>query len=146
MTSIEKNRTPMQRCGVLTASAVVLWVLLAGPAYWLAGSLGLEGLTYSALLCVVPGCLLFVVIPFFEFAQTKAFAFLAGSGLRMFVVLVATLILHEVRADLGLKEFLSWLVVFYSVTLLVETLLIVKSPEANAINSGSKPGDSAVAR
>ena len=146
MTLTEKTPTPMQRCGVLTASAVALWVLLAGPAYWLSGLLGLEGLTYAALLCVVPGCLLFCVIPFFDFAQNKAFAFLAGSGLRMFVVLVATLILHEVRADLGLKEFLSWLVVFYSVTLLVETLLIVKLPEANAISSESKPAGSAVAR
>lgn len=129
----------MQRCGVLTASAVVLWGLLAGPAYWLAGASGLEGLTYSALLCVVPGCLLFFAIPFFEFAQNKAYAFLVGSGLRMFVVLVATLILHEIRADLGLKEFLSWLVAFYVVTLLVETLLIVKSPEPNAAG-GSKAG------
>ena len=48
----------------------------------------------------------------------------------MFVVLVATLVMQEYRADLGLKEFLSWLIAFYSVTLLVETLLIVKSPEA----------------
>lgn len=120
----------MQRCGVLAASSAALWVVLAGPAFGVAGGLGLEGLTYSALLCSVPGCLLFFVVPLFGFAQNKAFAFLAGSGLRMFVVLVATLLLHEVRADLGLKEFLSWLVVFYSVTLLVETLLIVKSPDA----------------
>lgn len=141
MTSTHKTPTPMQRCGVLTASALALWGLLAGPAYWLAGSLGLEGLTYSALLCVVPGCLLFLAIPFFEFAQNKAYAFLVGSGLRMFVVLVATLILHEIRADLGLKEFLSWLVVFYSVTLLVETLLIVKSPDAASAGSSSKPGN-----
>lgn len=141
MTSTHKTPTPMQSCGVLTASAVALWGLLAGPAYWLAGSLGLEGLTYSALLCVVPGCVLFLAIPFFGFAQNKAYAFLVGSGLRMFVVLVATLVLHEIRADLGLKEFLSWLVVFYSVTLLVETLLIVKSPDAASAGGSSKPGN-----
>jgi phosphoglycerol transferase MdoB-like AlkP superfamily enzyme len=141
MTSTHKTPTPMQRCGVLTASALALWALLAGPAYWLAGTLGLEGLTYSALLCVVPGCLLFLAIPFFEFAQNKAYAFLVGSGLRMFVVLVSTLVLHEIRADLGLKEFLSWLVVFYSVTLLVETLLIVKLPEEGTTSGSSKPGN-----
>jgi len=141
MTSIPTISTPMQRCGALAASAIALWGLLAGPAYWLAGALGLEGLTYSALLCVVPGCVLFVAIPFFGFAQNKAYAFLVGSGLRMFVVLVATLILHEIRADLGLKEFLSWLVVFYSVTLLVETLLIVKSPEAASASGSSRSGN-----
>ena len=129
MTSTSTTQTPLRRCGVLTACAAALWVVLAGPAYGLAGMLGLEGLTYSALLCWLPGCLLFIAIPYFGFAKNNAFAFLASSGLRMFVVLVATVILQEVRADLGLNEFLSWLVAFYSVTLLVETLLIVKSPE-----------------
>ncbi len=137
MTSTSATQAPMRRCGVFTASVAALWVILAGPAYWLSGELGLEGLTYSALLCWLPGCLLFFAIPFFEFAKNKAYAFLVGSGLRMFVVLVATLVLQEFRADLGLKEFLGWLVAFYSVTLLVETLLIVKSPEANTIGKSA---------
>ena len=139
MTSLPTTQTPWQRCGVLTACVVALWAVLAGPAYGLAGTLGLEGLTYSALMCWLPGCFLFFAIPYFEFAKNKAYAFLAGSGLRMFVVLVATLLLHEVRADLGLKEFLSWLVMFYSVTLLVETLLIVRSPDASASSIPSQP-------
>jgi hypothetical protein len=129
MTATSSTQTPLRRCGVLTACAAALWTVLAGPAYWLAGALGLEGLTYAALLCWLPGCLLFFAIPFFEFAKNKAYAFLAGSGLRMFVVLVGTLVLQEFRADLGLKEFLGWLVAFYSVMLLAETLLIVKSLE-----------------
>lgn len=137
MTWFPVTHSPMQRCGVLAASSAALWVVLAGPAFGVAGGLGLEGLTYSALLCSVPGCLLFFAVPLFGFAQNKAFTFLAGSGLRMFVVLVATLLLHEVRADLGLKEFLSWLVVFYSVTLLVETLIIVKSPDASTMSDSS---------
>jgi len=141
MTSTFTTQSPIRRCSVFTACAAALWVVLAGPAYWLAGKLGLEGLTYSALLCWLPGCVLFFAVPFFEFAKNKAFAFLVGSGLRMFVVLVATLLLREVRADLGLKQFLSWLVVFYSVTLLVETLLIVKSPEAVSASGTSRSGD-----
>lgn len=137
MTSTSPTQTPLQRSGVLTACSAALWVVLAGPAYWLAGKPGLEGLTYSALLCWLPGCVLFFAIPFFEFAKNKAYAFLVGSGLRMFVVLIATLVLQEYRADLGLKEFLSWLVAFYSVTLLVETLLIVNSPEASAVSKSA---------
>ena len=138
MNSLLAPKSPARRCGLLAASSVLLWVVLAGPAYWVAGELGLEGLSYSALLCTLPGCVLFLVIPFFEFAQNKAFAFLAGSGLRMFAVLVATLLLREVRPDLGLRQFLSWLVVFYSVTLLVETLLIVASPEGKTARNGMK--------
>lgn len=139
MISTSLTQTPLRRCGVLTAGTAALWAVLAGPAFWLAGTLGLEGLTYAAVLCWLPGCLLLFAIPFFEFAKNKAYAFLAGSGLRMLVVLVATMVLHEVRADLGLRPFLSWLVVFYSVTLLVETLLIVKSPEANTTSLPSQP-------
>jgi hypothetical protein len=138
MNSILAPKSPIHRCGVLAASAGFLWVILAGPAYWVAGGLGLEGLTYSAFLCTLPGCVLFLVIPFLGFAQNKAFAFLAGSGLRMFAVLAATLLLHEIRADLGLRQFLSWLVVFYSVTLLIETLLIVSSLETEAASDESK--------
>lgn len=137
MTSTFPAQSSLRRSGVLTVCSAALWAVLAGPAYWLSGKLGLEGLTYSALMCWLPGCLLFFAIPFFEFAKNKAYAFLVGSGLRMFVVLVATVVLQEFRADLGLKEFLSWLVAFYSVTLLVETLLIVKSPEANTIGKSA---------
>jgi hypothetical protein len=133
MIATSSTQTPLRRCGVLTTCTAALWAILAGPAFWLAGNLGLEGLTYAALLCWLPGCLLFFAIPLFEFAKNKAYAFLAGSGLRMAVVLIATLILQELRADLGLKEFLGWLIAFYSVTLLVETLLIVKSPEAATV-------------
>ena len=135
------TRTALQRCGVLTASTAALWAVLAGPAFLLANTRGLEGLSYSALLCWVPGCLLFFAIPCFAFAKNKAFAFLASSTVRMFAVLTGALLIHEVRADLGLKEFLSWLVVFYTVTLLVETLLIVKSPEANTSNGSSSIGN-----
>ena len=53
------------------------------------------------------------------------FAFLIGTGLRMMTVLLGALVIHQTRADLGLREFFSWLIVFYSVTLLVETLLLV---------------------
>ncbi|MFM9963151.1 MAG: hypothetical protein ACKV2Q_18240 [Planctomycetaceae bacterium] len=137
MTSTSPTQSSLRRSGVLTACVAALWVVLAGPAYWLAGNLGLEGLTYSALMCWLPGCVLFLVIPFFGFAKNKAYVFLIGSGLRMFAVLVATLVMQEFRADLGLKEFLSWLVAFYSVTLLVETLLIVKSPEANTVSESA---------
>ncbi|HLQ43642.1 MAG TPA: hypothetical protein VK137_02850, partial [Planctomycetaceae bacterium] len=46
-------------------------------------------------------------------------------GLRMMTVLLGALVIHQTRADLGLREFFSWLIVFYSVTLLVETLLLL---------------------
>jgi hypothetical protein len=115
---------------MLTASTLALWVILAGPAYWLADSRGLEGLTISALLCWLPGCVVFFIVGLLGLGNNQAMAVLMGSGLRMFAVLVGVLAINQWRADLGVREFLSWLIVFYLVTLVVETLLIVRSPNA----------------
>ena len=127
MTSSNSKRTALRRSGLLTASATVLWLVLAGPAYGLAGTTGLEGLSYAALLCLVPGCLVFFAADWLG-SNNQSVTFLAGTGLRMLTVLIGALVVHEMRADLGLRQFFSWLVVFYSFTLVVETLLIVKSP------------------
>ena len=127
MNSSNSTRTALRRSGVLTASSAALWLVMAGPAYWLAGATGLEGLSYAALLCLVPGCLVFFAAGWLG-ANNQAVTFLAGTGLRMLTVLIGALVIHEIRADLGLRQFFGWLVLFYSVTLVVETLLIVKLP------------------
>ncbi len=132
MNSSNPIRIAWQRCGMLTASTLALWLILAGPAYWLAESRGLEGLTYSALLCWLPGCVVFFTVGLLALGDNNGMAFLMGSGLRMFAVLVGALAINQWRADLGVREFLSWLIAFYLVTLVVETLLIVRSPNATA--------------
>ncbi len=53
---------------------------------------------------------------------------LAGMGLRLVIVLAGTLGIRAARPDLGFREFLVWLLAFYLVTLLVETLLVMKRP------------------
>jgi hypothetical protein len=128
------TRTTLKNCGVFTVSVVALSMLLAGPAYWLASVRGLEGLAYSAVLCWVPGCVMFLGIA--GLIDNKAVAFLIGTGLRMMTVLLGALLIHQTRADLGLREFFGWLVVFYSVTLLVETLLLVGVQSSGCRNAG----------
>lgn len=123
MTLSTSTRTALQNCGVFTGSVLALGALLAGPAYWLASVRGLEGVAYSALLCWLPGCVMFLGIV--GLIENQGFAFLIGTGLRMMTVLLGALVIHQTRTDLGLREFFSWLIVFYSVTLLVETLLLV---------------------
>lgn len=123
MNSPTSTRTACQNCGVFTASVIVLSALLSGPAYWLASVRGLEGVAYSALLCWLPGCVMFLGIN--SLVENKGFAFLIGTGLRMMTVLLGAVVIHQTRTDLGLREFFSWLIAFYSVTLLVETLLLV---------------------
>lgn len=44
----------------------------------------------------------------------------------MMVVLAGTLIVHASRSDLGIREFIIWLVFYYLTTLAVETGMILK--------------------
>jgi hypothetical protein len=119
----------------LAAAAIGLWLIAAGPAYLLANSLGLEGLTYAVLLCAAPG---FVALWASERGRQGMQALaglLVGMGLRLASVLSATFILHETRPDLGLLEFHVWLVAAYLVMLAVETRLLLSHGSLNSHGS-----------
>ena len=118
----------MTRGGWFTAATLTLWILLLLPAYWVAGPAGLEGLSYSALLCLIPGWLAFWLAKNSDQPGKQAsLAILASSVLRLLFVLFGTLVVQAVRSHLGLREFLVWLIVFYMATLLIETLLVLRT-------------------
>ena len=118
-------------CGWLTAVTAAIWLLLAWPAWALAETPGLEGLTYAALLCLVPGWLVFAISSKFRETHAQAaMVFLAGSMLRLLFVLGGTLVLQSARPALGFREFVVWVLVFYMTTLLTETLIVLKQKPA----------------
>lgn len=123
------------RCVQLTAAAAGLWLLLAAPAWSLAGYDGLEGLTYAALLCLVPGLIVFVAASRSADATKMALIALGGTGLRLFFVLVGALVLRDVRPNLGFREFTVWLLAYYIGMLFVETLLAVRMSASGASRS-----------
>lgn len=116
----------LRRCGCLTASTVGLWVLLAWPAYRWSGFAGVEELSFAAGLCLIPGWLAFWLVSRYVAAKSQSLAMLAGSVLRMFFVLAGVLLLRMQRDEIP-KSFLVWLVVFYLMTLAVETRLVLKN-------------------
>lgn len=116
----------MRDCGILTAATVVLWLVLARPAWLLGGPAGLEGVTYAAVLCLLPGWLVFFIASRYRVATARAMAILAGTVFRLLFVLIGVLVLTAVREGLGFREFLVWLIVFYLTTLCIETWLIVR--------------------
>ena len=118
----------MERSAILTAATAGLWLLLAGPAFLLAAGDGLEGLTYAALLCLLPGWLVFFLASRYVVANFQAQLILLGTVLRMLFVLVGVFCVQSVRAQLQFREFLVWIIVFYLAMLLVETLLLLKQP------------------
>jgi hypothetical protein len=127
------------RSKFLTLAAAVLgfWLITAGPAYLIAGSLSLEGLTYAVLVCAAPG---FVALWASERGRQGMQALaglLVGMGLRLATVLGATFVLHETRPELGLLEFHVWLVAAYLVMLAVETRLLLS--HGSLKGHGSRP-------
>lgn len=129
--AVSDDRTPLQtalvRGGVLTAVTAALWALLAGPAWLLGGIDGIEGLSYAAGLCLVPGWVVFLLIALYGTAGTQAaMVALGGTALRLVFVLVGVLAIRAVRPHLGFWDFIVWLLVFYMATLFVETLLVVR--------------------
>lgn len=116
-----------RRCGWLLAATAGCWLLLSGPAWWLAGRAGVEGLTIAAVLCFVPGCLVFVLGALVESLRSQTpMLVLAGSVLRMLFVLAGLMVVQSIRPDLGFREFTVWLLVFYLAMLLVETWVLTR--------------------
>ncbi|MDG2359537.1 MAG: hypothetical protein P8M20_07785 [Planctomycetaceae bacterium] len=111
----------------LVVASLVFALVLAGPAWLVAGDKGLVGLAAAAVLCTLPGCL---VVAFKGLVgDSQATLVLAAGGLRMFFVLLGALMAKFVVEGYGLKEFFVWLILFYLFTLALETksLLSVKS-------------------
>ena len=119
-------RSAIEKCGWLGGVAALLWLFLAGPAWWLRGSAGLEGLTYGAVLCLLPGWLVFFLAARYRDAEFRAMSVLAGTVIRLLVVLPGVMVVQSIRPHLRLWEFLVWVVIFYLAMLAAETWLLVR--------------------
>jgi hypothetical protein len=125
-------QTALRSAGVLTAVTAGMWLALAGPTVAVAGPDALEGLTYAALLCLVPGWLVYALAvgPAAPHSNRHVFAVLAGTLVRLFVVLGGVLVIRAARPQIGLREFLGYLAIFYVVALIVETRTLLRQISA----------------
>jgi hypothetical protein len=126
-------QTPMQlalsRCGRLAVATGALWVLLLGPAWLVAGREGLIGLSAAAILCAIPGFVVFWLASVYGPAGAQVpLVILGGTLLRMVFVFLGMVIVQSADPRLGLREFVIWLLAFYVVLLGVETLLVLPRP------------------
>ncbi len=124
--SLTSDKHPLKQCGILAGALIGLFVFLCLPAYYSVGPLAVEGLTYATLLCLTPGIIVFLISGLF-FRDVAPIAVMAISTLtRLMIVGIGTLVLLNTRPDFGFPEFLIWLLICYFVSLLVETLLIIR--------------------
>jgi hypothetical protein len=132
VTSVDGLRTARQlawaRCGWLCLTALGLCVVLVLPAWFIAGREGVIGLSAAAVLCVIPGLVVFWIAASFGAAGTEVpLVILGGTALRMVFVLLGMVIVQSLDPRLGFREFIVWLLVFYLVLLAVETCLVLLS-------------------
>jgi hypothetical protein len=130
MSTPARAQTPIQlawsRCGWLAVATGVLWVLLLGPAWLVAGREALIGLSAAALLCLVPGLIVFWLAAAYGVAGGQVpLVILGGTLLRMVFAFLGMVIVQSVDPRLGLRQFVIWLLAFYVVLLGVETLLVL---------------------
>jgi hypothetical protein len=119
-------QTAWTRCVRLSVAALALWLVLAAPAWLVAGREGVIGLTIAAVLCLVPGCTVFCVAAGYGTAGSHVpLVFLGGTVLRMMFVLLGLVIVQTLNPHLGFREFVVWLLVFYLGLLAVETCLVL---------------------
>ena len=122
-----ETRILLARCVQLAAVVAGLWLILLYPAYRIGKSDAVFGLTVSAILCLIPGWLVFLVASRYRDARTQMpIVAIGGSVFRLVFILLGMMVIQETRADLSFREFVLWLLVFYMATLAAETRLMLK--------------------
>lgn len=120
------RESALRHCGWLTAVTLIVFGIAAWPVSRWSGRAGVEELSFAAGLCLFPGWLAFWLVSRYVAAKSRALAILAGTTLRMLLVLGGVLVLRMQWGGLP-KSFLVWLCVFYLLSLVVETVLVTRT-------------------
>ncbi|MGL4554710.1 MAG: hypothetical protein ACRC33_26385 [Gemmataceae bacterium] len=116
----------------LVAAAAAFWLALGLPARQLAGDEAIVHAGVAVLLSLVPGVLTLVWAgwAYRQNPQQELLAALGATGLRMFVVLVSALLLHQTVGYFHSPAFLLWVAGAYCFLLAVEVVLLVRGRAA----------------
>lgn len=112
------------QCRSLILFLLVTWLVLSLAAWLIAGVDGLVGSTISSLLAL--GCGILSIGLFCFISEKNRIAAVMGIfALRLFLTLAIVLVVKQLFPAWGLKEFYSWLIVVYLVSLAWETRLFL---------------------
>lgn len=108
----------------LVMAMAIVWLLAIVPAWKFFGQDGLVAVSISAVVCLVPGCLVFWLTSGEQRGAAQIRAVAAGTLLRMFSAGAGGWVMHQV---LGFPphNYLIWLGLCYATGLAVETGLIL---------------------
>ena len=112
------------RCLKLVLAIGGLWLLAVMPARYFWGTDGVEAATVSAVCCLAGGCLTFWFTARVSQPRVQAFAVLLATAFRGVCALVGAVVM-QVFMGLPPETYLIWLVVFYLVSLALETAMLM---------------------
>jgi hypothetical protein len=124
----------MRQLGQLWAASVLLWLVLAIPAWLLGQEQACIDSAVAVLLCLLPmsATLWWCHRAFAGSPEAQLAAVMGGSGVRLVVVLPASIGLFFAVEALQRPAFLIWVVVYYLATLALEVVLIMRWQNAVA--------------
>jgi hypothetical protein len=132
---------------LLIGATLACWLLIGLPARWAWGDAALVHCGVAALLCLVPAAatLAWAGWAYGHSPDQQLTTVLGGTGLRLFGVGAGAYALNQsvpyFRADVG-PGFLTWVLVFYLITLALETTLLLAGRPASedAVSAGPTTG------
>jgi hypothetical protein len=117
------------RAAVLTAVVLVALVAVGVVASLWCGTVGGTAAALAAVICLTGAVLALTISGVLARPETALASLVLGMALRMGLPLVAALAVHLHGGPLAEAGFLYYLVVFYPITLAVETLLSLPAPQ-----------------
>jgi hypothetical protein len=118
----------MRRLTLLTVGVVGLWLILALPAGRIWGEGALVCSAIAGVLCLVPAgiTLIWTARSLDRPADQQLILMLGGTGVRMFVVLAASLLLYRLIPYLQERpSYWIWVLIFYLFSLALEMTLVL---------------------
>jgi type IV secretory pathway TrbL component len=124
--------------GLLIGCTLLIWGLVAYPAWRLVGDGALIQSAAAMLACLVPAAatLAFTCWAFRQTAEQQVLAVFGGTGVRMLVVLGIGWLMYSSVPMLQAESFWFWLVFFYLVTLAAEVGLVLRGQAKVEARSG----------
>jgi hypothetical protein len=125
----------------LLFGSLALWLLLAVPAWLLAGEQTLLDTAVACGLCLVPmtATLLWCQWAFAHAPEQQLLSVLGGTSIRLFVAIAGGIGLFHAVPALHRPAFLLWVIVFYLATLALEIVVVIRRHKALAGDAAPPP-------
>ena len=130
-----RSRSLPYRCAVLGLPVIVLYALVAPVAEHSHGVMGLMACLCAAVVCLAGALLALLAQYNFRRSGDALLSLLVGMAARMGLPLAVGLALYVHGGPLAQAGLLYYFLVFYPVTLLVETALTLPPPQVSSPES-----------